>query len=264
MPRMKQPRPHPFLDHPRPIAIAHRGGALEVEENTLPAFEHAVGLGFTHVELDVHASRDGAVVIHHDETLERLTGDPRRLDNLELPELRGLRTRRGAGLPLLEELLAAFPHLFVNIEVKSDAVVEPLAGVIRRADALARVCVGSFSPRRTERLRTLLGPGLCWSPAHLGVARLWLLGWGLPFGAGPAPVVQVPPAYRGIAVVTPRFVRAAHARGVQVQVWTVDDADQIDALLDMGVDGIMSDRPRLLRARMQARGCWHGNGRTGE
>jgi len=257
---MKPHRAHPFLDHPLPVAIAHRGGALEAEENTLPAFEHAVRLGFSHVELDVHASRDGAVVIHHDDTLERITGDPRRLADLDVADLRGLRTRGGAGLPLLEELLAAFPSLFVNIEMKSDAVVAPLAGVIRRADALSRVCVGSFAGRRTAQARALLGPGLCWSPARPGVVRLWLAGWGLPLEAGLAPVVQVPPVYRGIPLVTPRFLRAAHDRGVQVQVWTVDAPEEIDRLLDMGVDGIMSDRPTLLRERMVARGCWHRDG----
>lgn len=255
---MSPPRPHPFLDHPRPVAIAHRGGSLEAEENTLPAFEHAVRLGYSHVELDVHASRDGAVFIHHDESLARMTGDPRMLADLDSAELRRLRTRGGAGLPLLEEMLAAFPRLFVAIELKSDAVVAPLAEVIGRADALGRVCAGSFSGRRTARLRRLLGPGLCWSPAHAGVARLWLSGWGLPLGAGPAPVLQVPVRFRGIPVVTPRLMRAAHARGVQVQVWTVDDADEMERLMDMGVDGIMSDRPGLLRERMRARGCWHG------
>lgn len=254
---MTQHPPHPFLDHTRPLAIAHRGGALEAEENTLPAFMMAVGLGYSHVELDVHASADGQVVVHHDDTLARMFDDPRRLDALPWAELRRLRTRGGAALPLLAEVLDAFPDLHLAIEAKSDAVVAPLADLLTRMEALDRVCVGAFAPARTERLRAKLGPRLCWSPAHAGVARLWLSGWGLPLlPAGHFPVVQVPTQFKGLAVVTPRMLRAAHASGIQVQVWTVNDADQMERLLDMGVDALITDRPSLLREVMDRRGQW--------
>ena len=254
---MPRTPPHPFLDHPRPLAIAHRGGALEAEENTMPAFLRAVGLGYSHVELDVHASADGQVVVHHDPTLERIFADPRPLVTLGWDELRGLRTRGGAGLPLLDEVLESFPGLHVAIEAKSDEVVAPLAALLRRMDVLDRVCVGAFVPSRTRRLRAALGPDLCWSPAHAGVARLWLAGWGIPvLPAGSFPVVQVPPRHKGLAVVTPRLMRAAHGRGIQVQVWTVNDAPEMERLLDMEVDGIMTDRPSVLREVMQRRGIW--------
>lgn len=250
--------PHPFLNHPRPIAFAHRGGSLEAEENTLPAFAHAVALGYSHVELDVHATTDGVVVIHHDETLERMAGDPRAVGTLDSATLAGLRTRGGAEIPALAALLEEHRELFVNIEAKSDAVVGPLADLIRRLGVLDRVCVGSFSPARVAGLRAALGPGLCWSPAHLGAGRLWVAGWGLPVGRLAFPVVQVPVSYRGLPVVTPRFLRAAHARGIQVQVWTVDDRSEMVRLLDMGVDGLMTDRPLLLRQVLQERGQWRG------
>lgn len=248
-------RPHPFLDHPRPTAFAHRGGALEAEENTMPAFERAVGLGYAHVELDVHLSADGAVVIHHDPTLLRMFGVDRAVAGLTLADLTAIRTPGGATVPELAALLHAFPALNVNIEAKADAVIGPLAEVIRRADALGRVCIGSFAPARTVAARAALGPGLCWSPAHSGVARLWACGWGLPLPTG-FPVVQVPVAWRGIPVVTPRLIRAAHARGIQVQVWTVDDAAEMDRLLDMGVDALMTDRPAVLKSVLQRRGQW--------
>ena len=249
------PQRFAFLARPGTVPIAHRGGGLEAEENTLPAFARAVALGYRDIELDVHASRDGVVVVHHDDTLARMFGDPRAVAALDWAELATLRTPGGAAPPRLEDVLAAFPKVRFTIEVKAQAAADPLARVIRAAGALDRVCVGSFTPAFTAPVRKALGPGLCWSPAHAGVARLWLAGWGLPFGA-PAPVVQVPMAFRGIPVVTPRFLRAAHARGVKVQVWTVNDADLMDRLLDWGVDGIMTDRPTLLRARMQARGQW--------
>ncbi len=254
---MTDPRTHPFLDHPRPLAIAHRGGALEGEENTLPAFMRAVGLGYTHVELDVHATADGQVVVHHDDTMQRMFGDPRALATLDWDTVRGLRTEGGASAPLLAEVLESFPELNVAIEAKSDAVVEPLAELLRGMAVLDRVSVGAFAPARTQRLCAALGPDLCWSPAHAGVARLWLAGWGLPvLRAAGFDVVQVPVQYKGIPVVTRRFLRAAHARGIQVQVWTVNAVDEMKRLLDMGVDAIMTDRPSLLRDVMTERGAW--------
>jgi len=246
---------HPFLDHPRPLAIAHRGGGLEHEENTMPAFAHAVGLGFTHLELDVHATSDGAVVVHHDATLARMTGDPRAIGTLTWAELRGLRTHGGAALPLLSEVLEAFPDAFINIEAKSDAAVAPLIQLVRKMGVLDRIGMGNFNPARMRRLRAALGPGLCWSPGHLGVLGLWLAGHGLPFRA-PFAMVQVPARFKGIAVVTPGFIAAAHARKIAVQVWTVDTRPEMERLLDMGVDALMTDRPRLLRAVMVARGQW--------
>ncbi len=255
---MTRPAPLPFLDHPRPIAFAHRGGALEGEENTLPAFAHAVALGYSHVELDVHATTDGQVVIHHDDTLQRMTGDPRAIGSLDAATLARVRTPGGAAIPPLAALLEEHPALFVNIEVKADAAIDPLIALIRRMGVLDRICVGSFNPSRVARLRAALGAGLCWSPAHLGAGRLVLAGWGLPVGRLAYPVAQVPVSFHGIPVVTRRFVRAAHARGIQVQVWTVDDRAQMERLLDMGVDGLMTDRPSLLRQVLTERNAWRG------
>ena len=247
---------HPFLDHPRPLAIAHRGGALEVEENTLPAFAHAIGLGYSHIELDVHATKDGEVVIHHDDDLQRMTGDPRAIADLTYAEVSRVRTFGGASIPRLLDLLEEYPQVHMNIEAKSDAVVEPFARIIARAGALPRLGTGSFDNARIQRLQALLGADLCWSPAHAGVLALWLRGWRLPLRLGGFPVVQVPLAWRGIPVVTPRFLRAARRCGVLVQVWTVDDAPLMHRLLDIGVDGIMTDRPSLLKQVLIERNQW--------
>ena len=256
---MADPR-RPFLDHPLPIAFAHRGGALEVEENTMPAFEHAVALGYSHIETDVQVTRDGVAVIFHDDTLERIADRPERIDSLSWAELSQVRTRAGADIPRLDTLLDAFPGLFVNLEAKADAAVEPMANAIRRADAIDRVCVGSFEPERTARLRKALGPALAWSPAHAGVFRLWLAGCGLPLSKGAFPAVQVPTHFKRIPVVTRRFMRAAHARGIQVHVWTVDDEAGMESLIDLGVDGLMTDRPTLLKQVLERRGLWRPNG----
>ncbi|MCC6007687.1 MAG: glycerophosphodiester phosphodiesterase [Rhodobacteraceae bacterium] len=253
-----------FLDHPLPIAFAHRGGGLEAEENTMAAFGRAVGLGYSHVETDIRATSDGVPVVFHDATLERMTGDSRPVAALDWATLSRLRTRGGNPIPRLEELLEAWPGLFVNLEAKADAAVAPMIRAISQAQALERVCVGSFRGSRVAALRAGLGPGLCWSPAHWGVARIWAAGWGLPAGHGGAPCLQVPERFRGIPVVTPRFVRAAHRAGAQVHVWTVDDPARMAALLEMGVDGLMTDRPRALRDLLRARDLWppsRGGGR---
>ena len=249
---------HPFLDHPRPLAVAHRGGSLEAEENTMEAFARAVALGYTHAETDVHATRDGVAVIHHDATLARMTGDARAIADLDWAELAQVRTHGGAAIPRVVDFLEEFPELRVTFELKCDRVAGPLAEVIRRAGTLDRVCVGSFAPQRTAAIRALLGPGLCWSPAQSGVLALWLAGWGLPVRKLDFAVVQVPPTHKGIPVVTPRLIRAAARRGIDVQVWTVDDEAGMERLMDMGVGAIMTDRPTLLRDVLIRRGQWHG------
>lgn len=255
MPPMARLSTHPFLNSAGARCFAHRGGALEAEENTLPAFRHAVSLGYTHVELDVHATSDGVVVVHHDDNLQRICGDTRQIAATCWAELQTIRTQGGASVPRLEDVLEEFPGLFIAIEAKSLPVVTPLAGVITRMNALERVCIGAFDPARTDQARGLLGPDLLWSPAHMQVARLWAASWGLPLALDDFAVVQVPLNWRGIPLVTPRFLKAAHSRGIHVQVWTVNDTAQMHRLLDWGVDGLMTDRPTVLNdvmARRQA------------
>jgi glycerophosphoryl diester phosphodiesterase len=244
---------HPALP-PGPVAIAHRGGSLEAEENTLEAFAYAVGLGFRDIETDVHTTRDGVAVIHHDATLERMTGDPRAIAAMDWAEVARVRTHGGAAIPRVDEALAAFPEVRFVLELKAGGAAVALAPVLRRE--LDRVAVGGFEPRHTAEARTRLGDGLLWSPGRRGVLGLWLRGWGLPLPRPGFRVVHVPPVFRGIPVVTRRFVSAAARAGVAVQVWTVDEADEMERLLDMGVHGVMTDRPSVLRAVMRARGAW--------
>lgn len=225
----------------------------------MAAFAHAVALGYSHVETDVHATRDGVAVIHHDVTLARMAGDPRAIADLDWAELAQIRTHGGAAIPRVDQFLAAFPDLKITFELKCDLVAAPLADAIIGACALGRVCVGLFSAARTAAVRGLLGPDLCWSPAHAGVGALWLAGFGLPVPRPDFAVVQVPPVFRGIPVVTRRFLAAATRFGVDVQVWTVNEPDRMARLLDLGVGAIMTDRPRVLRDLLQARGQWPGD-----
>lgn len=252
-------RVHPYLDHPGPIAFAHRGGGLEAPENSIAAFGHAVALGYRYIETDVQLTADGRLIVFHDPLLDRLTDGAGRVDELSWPALSQVRVGGREPIPLLDEVLEAWPDLHFNIDPKSDAAATALADALRRHGALDRVCVGSFSGSRLARLRRDVGSGLCSSAGPGEVARVWLAGHGLPLSAPAAPYcLQVPRTWHGLQVVTPSFVRTAHARGLAVHVWTIDEAPEMEALLDMGVDGLITDRPSLLREVLQARGQWHG------
>ena len=243
---------HPYLDWPHPIPFAHRGGATDVPENTMAAFEYAVGLGYHYVETDVQLTADGVLVAFHDNDLARTCGQPGRISDLPWSTVAEARVSGTDPIPLLEDLLGTWPHLRVNIDCKSDAAVDALVATLQRTDALDRVCVGAFSDRRIRRLRAAVGERLCTALAPGEVAAL--LAGALRRTRGHA--VQVPVRQGPIPVTTARMVRRAHALGLAVHVWTIDDPQEMDRLLDLGVDGLMTDRPAVLRERFEQRGWW--------
>jgi glycerophosphoryl diester phosphodiesterase len=252
---------HPFLDHPGPIPFAHRGGAGDLPENTLVAFEAAIRLGYRYVETDVHATVDGVLLAFHDDRLDRVTDRTGRIADLPFTEVARARVAGREPIPRLEELLAAWPELRVNVDPKDDTTVRPLIEVVRRTGAIDRICVGSFSGRRLTRVRAALGPRLCTSLGPRGVAALRGASWRVPglarlVGAEGAACVQIPVRQGRLPIVDRRFVRAAHGLGLPVHVWTVDDPAEMEALLDLGVDGLMTDRPAILRDVLSARGLW--------
>jgi glycerophosphoryl diester phosphodiesterase len=272
--------PLPYLDAPVPLAFAHRGGAAAGDENTVEAFGRAVGLGYRYLETDVQATRDGVAVVFHDRTLDRLAGRPGTVAGLTWRDLSTVRVGGAAAVPRLDEVLAAWPQVRFNIDVKVDAAVDPAVAAIGRGGAAHRVLLASFSDARLARLRRLLGPEVASSVGRRGVARLRLgsLAGRPRFGgtpvrpdpsapAGrpprlPAGVVaaQVPVRGYGLPVVDRRFVAHAHRLGLQVHVWTVDDPAEIHRLLDLGVDGIMTDQVEVLREVYLSRGCWRPEG----
>jgi glycerophosphoryl diester phosphodiesterase len=260
---------HPFLDVEGPIAFAHRGGAGEAPENTLPAFEVAVGLGYRYLETDVHVSRDGVVVAFHDPKLERVTDCTGNIGQLSFAEIAaadaGYRFSRDGGrsfpfrgrgvrVPCLEELLLRWPDVRLNIDPKADACLPPLVQLVERLGAWDRVCFGSFSDRRLSHIRAAGGMRACTSmgPHAVGIARAASV-----LGVVPrqgADCVQIPVRSRSVPLATARFMCAAHRAGLPVHVWTVNDAETMDAVLDAGADGVMSDRLRVLSAVFAARG----------
>ncbi|SOD88170.1 glycerophosphodiester phosphodiesterase [Streptomyces sp. Ag109_G2-15] len=248
---------HPYLDHPGPIAFAHRGGAADGLENTVAQFQRAVDLGYRYIETDVHTTADGKLVAFHDSTLDRVTDGAGRIAELPWQDVRDARVGGQEPVPLFEELLETFPEVRWNVDLKAEPALRPFLALIERLDAWDRVCVGSFSEARVLRAQRLAGPRLATSFGTRGVLNLRLRSWGLPAAVRRSAVAaQVPEAQSGVPVVDQRFVRAAHALGLQVHVWTINEPERMHRLLDLGVDGIMTDHIDTLRKVMEDRGVW--------
>ncbi|HET7398592.1 MAG TPA: glycerophosphodiester phosphodiesterase [Intrasporangium sp.] len=250
-----------------PVALAHRGGALYGPnvglENTLTAFRNAVGLGYTHVETDVHVTRDGRLVAFHDIHLDRVSDTQGRIRDLTWDELSRVRVDATERIPLLTELLDELPGVNVNIDLKAPGTAAPLWRLVEERGLHDRVCVGSFSQRRVGQFRRLARGRVATAASWAGGA-VAVLGphWLSTVLRTPADVYQVPGclrvAGREVPVVTPRLVRLAHRLGKQVHVWTVDDPAAMHRYLDTGVDGIVTDRIDVLRAVLVDRGQWTG------
>jgi glycerophosphoryl diester phosphodiesterase len=236
-----------------PLVFAHRGGAALRPENTMVAFDHGLALGADGLELDVHLSSDGEVVVHHDATLERTTDGrgpvaTRSADELarvdagyHFPEFRG----RAGGVPRLADVLARHPtaQLIVELKVDDAELARRTIDVVRRADAVDRVSLGSFGTRVLRAARAYeprIRTGASREETRLALYRSWVR-W--PVRHPPYTAFQVPEKSGVTRVVSPRFVDSAHAARAVVQVWTVNDEDDMRRLLSWGVDGIITDRP---------------------
>jgi glycerophosphoryl diester phosphodiesterase len=239
----------PFFDGPLPRVFAHRGFAAPggaVVENTLPAFAAALALGATHIETDVHASNDGVVIISHDPDLSRLTGSSDRVSSRSLAELRQLELGPGATFSSLAEALDTFPHAFFNIDIKSADAVAPTVAAVRAVGAADRVLVTSFSEaRRLGAVRALGEVATSASASRflraLVAGKLGLSGV-LEGALASVDAIQVPEKALSLAVTTERFITQVHEAGVEIHVWTINDAENMNRLLDLGIDGIVTDR----------------------
>jgi glycerophosphoryl diester phosphodiesterase len=257
--------PKPFLDLPSPWLVAHRGGSALAPENTLAAFDRAVALAADAIETDVRLSKDGVVMVFHDEDTLRLTGTPGSIEARTAAEIAELDAAfsftpdagatfplRGARLrvPSLAEALRRYPRMRFSVDAKAPepALADALARTIQEARAEDRVCVGSFVDAQAERLGALL-PGVCRflpqdaATRHVLAARSGAAPVGLPAGYD---LADLPARMGDTVVVEPTVVEHFHRLGIPVHVWTVDDEDEMRALLAIGVDGIVTDRPDVL------------------
>jgi glycerophosphoryl diester phosphodiesterase len=255
----------PFLDDGGPVlAFAHRGGARHPDlpglENTVEAFGHAVALGYRYLETDVHATRDGVLVAFHDAALDRVTDGSGSIAGLDAAGVAAIRVAGREPVPTLADLVDAFPGARFNIDLKSDGAVVPLAAFVTERGLADRVLVGSFSARRLRRFRRLAGRRVPTSahPAEVVALRLLPARLARLLTGGRAAALQIPHRLGRLTVASPGVVRRAHAVGMHVHVWTVDDPDEMRLLLDRGVDGLMTDRTDVLRDVLCERGQWPG------
>lgn len=247
----------PYFEPGLPRVFAHRGLATTAPENTLLAFSAAVDLGVHYVETDVHGSRDGIAVISHDPDLTRLAGIRSAVSDYTIEQLRGIDLGHGQGFSSLADTLDAFPETRFNIDIKSADAVQPTVDAIRSANAVARVLVTSFSEvRRLAAVRQL--PGVATSTgagrfaAALGAGKLAIRP-ALRRVLRAVDCVQVPMAYGRIRITTPPMIARLHDAGVEVHVWTINDEATMHALLDLGVDGLVTDRADLAMDVLRAR-----------
>ena len=252
---------HPYLLSDTPIAFAHRGGAAEAPENTVEAFQHAVDLGYRYLETDAQLSADGIPIAFHDPRVDRVTDRDGAVNELtwdELSELVVHPEQAGGGrLASIEQLLRDFPDTRFNIDAKTTAVVDPLLDVIEAADALDRVCVASFFDRRLAKVRDRVGDAGCVSQGPFDTILTLTRGkFGAPSDSIGNRPMQLPDTLGPLPMPFPQVVAAGNATGSPVHVWTVDDPARMHELFDMGVHGIMTDRPTVLRDVLIERGQW--------
>lgn len=255
----------PDDDPAGPIAMAHRGFSREGLENSMTAFRAAVELGYRHLETDVHTTADGVLVLFHDDTLDRVTDSRGKISELTAADVAAARIGGREPVPLFDELLTEFPDVRLNLDVKDWNSVQSLAAGIERHGAHDRVLVASFSDRRRRAVLKLLSRPVASSAGRMTISLFVLLGPLLPVSLlrfalrGPlrdVQALQVPVRYGAIRVVTPASVRRAHTLGLVVHVWTINESAEMHRLLDLGVDGIVTDRADLLTQVLQERGGW--------
>jgi glycerophosphoryl diester phosphodiesterase len=243
-----------YLNTSGQFGFAHRGGNTVAPENTVAAFANAQRLGFRFLETDAHVTTDGVLVAFHDSNLERITGKPGKISERSWAELSEIRLDGGHSVPTMSELFETFPDAHFNIDPKENDAVAPLAEVIQAHNAIDRVGIGAFSDRRISTMRELLGPRLCTSPGPIHTAVILgsaFLSRTVTFGHG---MLQVPRSV-GPVDLTPAMVKRAHAAGLQVHVWTINEREEMVRLLDMGVNAIMTDQVELLAEVFAERGC---------
>ena len=235
----------PYLDYQGVAVLAHRGGSIESLENTIESFHYSKSIGCEFIETDVQVSSDGIPYIFHDETLTRLLHRDDVFSSLHSNEIDNLKIFDEHSIPKLETVLRMFPDMKFQIDVKTDEVAMPALAVIQENNAMDRVCIASFNSKRLNLVNNNY-PNICISMGPNEVAKMLLSSFGLYKKSILGSCLQIPIYEYGIKLVTKRFVKFIHSKGLKVCVWTINDEKTFKYLIDLGVDGIITDKPKLL------------------
>lgn len=233
-------------------AIAHRGGARENPENSLRAFKHAISLGVTHLETDVRSTRDGVAVIHHDATLDRTTDQRGAVNDQDWSQVARARIHGRYPILRVEELFAALPDAHITLDAKDTGAVAPLLAAIRELPDSKRITVTSFSHGRLQRMRQALPITTAASPRE--VAKVWRSVRSERQVRIDGQSLAVPVRVARRTLLDAAFIQHAHTLGLPVYAWTINTRQEMIRLIEMGVDGIMTDAPTLLQEVLQDKG----------
>ena len=245
-----------FLEEKKFIPFAHRGANYLATENTHEAFEKAVELGFSYIETDVRASKDGEAFIFHDHNLSRMTGDKRSIEDLTSRDLATIRLRGTHVIPKLTEIFESFPEIYFNIDAKSWAVVGPLARIINNFKNFEMLCLSSFNDWRLLKLLKKLKCRVCFSAGTLdSIQAIIFLKIGLRHKIK-APCLQVPLFYNRIRLIDQSLVQKTKKMGLKLHVWGTNDSNLIAELIDCGVDGLMVDDCVMLKKILTKKKLW--------
>ena len=237
---------HPYLNISGVAISAHRGGSMEAPENTIESFEYSIKIGSSYIETDVQLSSDGIPYIFHDDDLSRLFGKDIMFNSLHSNDINKLMLFEKYKIPTLETALNTFPETFFQIDVKTDDVTKPAMKIIEETNSLDRVCIASFSSERLKLVGNLY-PGVCLSMGPKEIIKLFFASFGLYKKKIPGDCLQIPIYQYGIKLATNRFVKYVQSIGLKIHVWTINDEDTMLKLIDLGVDGIITDRPKTLK-----------------
>lgn len=247
----------------KPIVLAHRGGPGKHPENSIDAFEAMVDKGFTYIETDTHATADGELVLIHDPLLDRTTDGSGPISMKTWDEVKTVHDQSGRRPLLLREALERFPALDFNVDIKADSAVAPIIELVKSGGYHDRVLLASFSEKRLRAVRKAL-PGVATSVGAAAVSALVLARHAparmrrhllsqVPGTAQGVACAQLPEVFRGVRILDERLVEVTHSLGLAVHVWTVNEAMDMARLLDIGVDGLITDRPTLAREVIETR-----------
>ena len=245
---------HPYFKDFTFAGFVHRGGAEETIENTLDAFKYSAGLGFVYMETDVQATSDGEIVVFHDSDLKRMAGVNKKIEDLSFQEVKQIKLMGKTNIPSLNEVLYNFKDLRFNVDIKTELAVEQTVKIVSSHKAFDRVCLASFSSKRLNRIRKIAGSRCCTSMGSSEIVFERINSLGLSFKKSLGKCAQVPITQWGIPLVTPKFIKYVQEQNKFIHVWTIDKEDEMKRLISLGVDGIMTDRPKVLKKVLEDRG----------
>ena len=244
-----------FLDNYKFIPFAHRGGSFDFCENTLDAFNKSINLGYNHIETDVRHTKDNKLVIFHDVDLKRLCKLDIKINNLEYRDLKNIKIFKKHSIPLLQDALTSWPNINFNIEPKSLESAYLLRETLKSLKNIDRICIGSFSSYKMNIFRNTFKKSLCTSMTERETI-LFFINRLIPLFRNDIPCLQIPMYHLGIRIVTRDFVKYVHELGKKIHVWTINDEVQMMELIDIEVDGIMTDRPKILKKILKSKSLW--------